>query len=1298
MRSAFLKAATLALMFASAAVAHAGVEIHTVTDQNGRVVVQLDNYNPPNTGTQIHFFAAISTTGSFSVSFFGGPAPAPGASAVTAGTAIDTVTVFSPFQFRGARVIMVQVLTPINTPVAHVVIDYTPATTFTTAATVDPLLRELVVNQNVFPIEPTTGAPEGWFSRAAGWAKLAVTDRAVYSVSGSDLTAAGINLAGIDPNTLRAYTQGGLNQSREFIDSTGSWRPGNAMREVAIRVEAGSDGTFDPGDRVVFYGIGSRDWANYYDVSAPDTVFHEHTHTIPPSAAESYRGTNYYYLAWGGSLPGAPMRMADVGAAPVAGPDRTSYTHREYRERDLVASFDFHGDGWVWLDVGIPGAGTYTLATVPVSHLIASVPQELLSVGLAPYKFGNSDNHHAVFKRGQLPNQVTIGGKVWNTLPGQRYYEDGVPIRIASNFLVEGPNLISFQMPGDLNPQDEQLFAWFALRYERRIVASGDASAFSTPDTTGALNLVARGFSTSGTMYAFDVTDPWSPVRLTGADVTTAGSERTVRVGFNLAGRRHLWAGTGAGFRTPSIARLNAVELRTEATPPNMLIVTHRDMRSAAERLRAFRAGGHVPLYPGATVKVVTTDEIYDNFSGGMPDPMAIRNYIKYLFDNFPDANGNPRLAYVLLLGDATEDFQNHASSQPDFVPSNLYFTRVAGHPFSTDEWFGHLDAIDQIPGRGVLDVALGRLPAASADEASFLVDKVMAYETDSPREDWRQRCILVADDENSSQSSCEGQWTDQSQQLTRLHAPEVFDIQKVYLIDYPAVAGVKPDARLDFLNLWNAGALLINYIGHGSSVQMADEQVFLGSDVSQLVNGLRLPLLMAFSCTIGDFANAAGKSLSEKLLLREGGGAIGTITASQETYAEPNFTICKSLFEELLPEYPGGTQLPISIALLHSKLFGQAVTRWQMIQEDNSWKYNLLCDPATRPAAPRREIRFHAAPPETLIAGARHTLRGSVYVDDAVDTGFDGPVSVRVREPDANRSFTKPCVAVRYLLPGGPIYQGTVDAVDGEFEVSFRVPRFASTGTLAYAGAYARDNAEDAAVSRDSLLVVVPPTLADSLALKPVDGAPRVDLGFKSGLQVVKPGDTVRGRVADADGINILNTTNEGRQAILLDNLPVPIDVNDFFTFDHGGIDTTGTLLFPLPDLTVGRHRLVYKVSDSFGLTTLDTLQFDVTDAANFYAEAPFNYPNPFQDSTQFLFRISDRASIKLELFTVSGRFVRRIQETRDGGEAWLQWDGRDASGGDVANGSYLYVATIDFVGVDRPPVVLRGALTRIR
>ena len=47
-----------------------------------------------------------------------------------------------------------------------------------------------------------------------------------------------------------------------------------------------------------------------------------------------------------------------------------------------------------------------------------------------------------------------------------------------------------------------------------------------------------------------------------------------------------------------------------------------------------------------------------------------------------------------------------------------------------------------------------------------------------------------------------------------------------------------------------------------------------------------------------------------------------------------------------------------------------------------------------------------------------------------------------------------------------------------------------------------------------------------------PLDGPPRVQFGFKSGLKVVKPGESLQAIIRDQDGVNVLNTTAEGRQA----------------------------------------------------------------------------------------------------------------------------------------------------------------------
>ena len=1291
MRSVTTTAFILALgILTGAGSAFAGGQLRTISDSNGRVVLELTGASSGNQPIVQTFFVAISSTGSYAVSFQPGVALASRADA-----AVDTVVVSQPFTYRGTRALWVRVVVPPAMPLAFVTVDYTPAPVVHDAASADPLLKALVVNTDVFPAAPRTGSTDPWFSLTPNWVKLTLATRGMYAVTGADLAAAGVILDGIDPTTLRVYGGGAREEVREFIDPTASWRPGEAMDEVPIRVDGGGDGTFDAGDRIVFYGLGTEDWSDYYGPAA-DTLYYRH------SRAKS----NVYYLAWGGSLPGTPARILDVASAPAAAPDRTTYFHREYRERDLISDFDYRGDGWLWLDIPRPGTTRYGLVSIDVRDLVTSRPQVFRSVGLAPYlspgdPSGSNIGHHAVYLNFRAGVERVIGGLAWNAQASERYYENGVPARISGDFLLDGANQFRLQVPGDLNPVDKMYFAWFSIGYERRIRAVNDAVAFSAPDTAGVVNFRAAGFGAQGTVFAFDVTDPWNPLGLTGLEVTPSGGGRQTRFSSSIGGeRRHFWVGTGAALRRPAVARVSPVDLRNETAEPNLLIICHRDFRAAAERLRAHRAS-RLPLYANPVVKVVTTDEVFDNFSAGLSDPMALRNYIKFLYENSIDANGNASLGYVLLLGDATVDFRNNASPQPDYVPSNLYFTRTTLFTMATDEWYAHMDVSDQFPGRSVMDVALGRLPVETAEEALLAVDKVIGYELDSPREPWRNEIILVADDELSSfESACETQWVDESEAITYQHAANYLTVRKIYLTEYPQIGTVKPQSRLDFLDAWNQGALIINYIGHGSSQQMADEQVFLGSDVSQLNNGLRLPVLMAFSCTIGDFANPAGKSLSEKLIVREEGGVVATVTASRETYPGPNSKLDFALFTLMTPRRLGAPDVPLGVALTASKLQTGADTQFQPFQEENNWKYNLLGDPAQVLRVARQELAFDTAN-DTLVAGARRTLKGRIYRNGVPDTAFDGTVNVVVGEPLVRRQYQTRCnqaIVMSYNVPGGVIYNGTANAENGEFEVSFRVPRLAATGRFAFASAYADAADSDAAMAIDSVLVLVAPTLADSLALRQLDGAPRVDLGFKSGLKVVKPGDTVRAVVRDQDGINILSTTNEGRQAILIDNLPVPIDVNEYFSFEHGGTDTSGVLLFPLPDLNVGKHRLVYKVSDSFGATALDTLFFDVTDELDYYADAVMNYPNPFATTTQFLFRLSNRAEVTLEIFTVSGKRVRRIEQTRDGGEVWIEWDGRDAVGDDIANGSYLYVATVDFVGLDRPPTVLRGKLTKIR
>jgi hypothetical protein len=953
----------------------------------------------------------------------------------------------------------------------------------------------------------------------------------------------------------------------------------------------------------------------------------------------------------------------------------------------------------VWQNIAArAGEETRPFPSFTVTDLDPSQPQTFRTVALAPYSTNERNTgHHAVY----WMDGVVIGDIVWDTQGGDRF-EDAKPVLISRTGLVtEGSNLLELQVPRrDLTPpfapnRDFMLFAWYEVRYHRLLKAVGGSSlSFSSPDTSGTVNYDVTDFNVAGQLYLFDTTDHFHPKVLDGFTESVAGTSRALRFASDNSGvRQYFWAGTAAGFSAPaSLQRYFPRDLRNVGTSPHMLIVTHPLFQSAAGNLRQHRLA-NLPFFPNPSVEIVNATDVFDNFSGGLADPVAFRNYCKFLYDNFTDGSGNPLLTFLLLLGDANVDAKNFTTSLPNFVTTNVNMNQLTLDAYVTDDWFALMDTSD-VAGSKFIDFTVGRLPAATTREANEMVNKVIGYETLADFGGWRDIVILVADDEISFQDTRQAQFVVQSETIANAKLPSYFDPLKVYLTEFPAISGIKPASRLFFLNEWNKGALVVNYVGHGSSKQMADEQVFLDSDVPLLDNGRRLPLVIAVSCTMGKFAEAS-KSLSEKLLLKQDGGAIATVTASELSFIGPNETFDFNLFELMFPTTPGLAE-PLGVGLMKAKFKSLSAAPIRLVEE-NGEKYNLLGDPALRLLSPHRRIVFDSTDIDTLVTGKRHIVRGSVHNAGQVDTGFSGRVRLVVREPDDQSGYLREDgFSIAYNYPGGTVYTGTADVNAGEFEFSFKVPRSAQKGDLGFILGYA-DNSTIDAVARFDSIIYTTPSPGDTTALVPADGAPRVELGFQGGASTVKPGAVLRARVHDADGINILSTTPEGKIALVFDRSNLPVDVTAFFEFDHGGLDTAGTLLFPLPGLSVGEHRAMFKVSDTFGLTRLDTLHFVVTDVQDFSAEVVLNYPNPFESSTYFLINLTGQARIRLEIFTVSGKRIRTLDATRDAGEAWILWDGRDFSGDTIANGTYLYVARVDFVGVNRPRQVLRGKVVKV-
>lgn len=1256
------------------------------------------------------------------------------------------VVATEPFLFRKTRVIAVDCFSSQVDMAAGVErkwsgyaveISYTPGEAFTGRSGADPLVARMVINEKIFPApRAVSGGPAGegsldrgpaagaadrgavlsrgsaagisdpHFSLSPNWIKITVDSAGVYSIDGNDLARVGVNLAAIDdPSSFRLFSRGGVELERrdgsgeQFADPDGTWRPGQWMTECDVAVEYGGDGTFDPADRVLFYGVGAYGWMDLYQPGASRHEYHDH-----PYAKE-----NAYFLTWDDDpgFSGAPGRMASVTAAPlVSEPDITEFEERIYFERNQLEALSYGGDGWLWLEVTPKsGSETVTFPAFPVYDLVTSRAQRFRTLALAPIKSGKVNwNHHAVY----IMNGAPIGDMVFQSYAR---YDSARVFDNTGSFLQEGQNVFRLSIPRDLNVEDFMYFDQYAVFYGRRLDARGGRLLFSAPDTTGTVNFRVADFAAGETVYVFEVSGEFSPRALSGLEQTDSGGRRTVRFSYDVGATRPcFWAGSSSAVEKPvRIERYTPRDLRVVSSPPEMLIICHPSFRSAAERLKNHRAA-HYSHGDNPTIEVVTTREVFDNFSGGLVDPMGIRNYCKFLFDNATDALGQPALAFLLLLGDANIDFKNYITSQENLVTTNLNLDPYSLDAYATDDWFAELeprrrykthdDPPRYVPGLSYPQIAVGRLPAGTAADATFLVDRVIDYETEADFGPWRDRVILVADDEVTPNRPPEPSFTWDSESIALAYMSPFLEPAKIYLTEYPMIGSWKPTSRLAFLERWNEGALAINYIGHGSSVQMADEQVFLGTDVANLRNGLRLPIFLAFSCTIGDFGRAQGSCLAEKLILWPAGGAIAAITASEVSFIGPNTDLNSKVFGELTPRVQGTPQ-EVGDALLRAKVSVMAPydsSESYRLLEENNQKYNLLGDPSMPLASPRRSVSFVPEDVDTFTAGKRATIRGTVMNDGTADTSFHGTVDLVLREPDDGSGYTSSdgLTHIVYRYPGGTIYRGTAEVSAGSFEFSIKIPRSVSTGPLAFARAYADNGSADAVEIKDDCYVAVP-SPGDTTGLNPLDGPPRVDLGFKGGQTIVKPGAVLEAKINDADGINILNTTPEGKVALVFDRTNLPLDVTNSFEFDAGGTDTSGVLTYPLPELSVGRHAVVVKVADSFGLVALDTLQFDVTDPMDYTAEVVLNYPNPFAESTYFLVNLTDPADIQLEIFTVSGKKIRTLKQRGGPGEAWILWDGKDTAGAGIGNGTYLYVARVSFVGLDRTPLTRRGKVVKI-
>jgi hypothetical protein len=449
----------------------------------------------------------------------------------------------------------------------------------------------------------------------------------------------------------------------------------------------------------------------------------------------------------------------------------------------------------------------------------------------------------------------------------------GIPV----SRLREGQNIVTLVSQGE---SDASLVDTLRLTYPHAFTADDGLLRLSAP---GGQRLTLDGFP-NARIRVVDVTDPSNPASVAGA-IAPRGPDFSVTIQTQGPGRRRLLAFTDTRLFQPAALAPNQPSRWQEAgAGADVVLITHAALRPSLAPLRALRES------QGRTVALVDVEDLYDEFGFGAKSPQALKDFVAAARANWQRA---PRS--ILLVGDATFDPRDFLQTgAADFVPTRLL---AAGDlETASDDWF--VDADND----GVAELAIGRLPARTPEEAATMIAKILDYERAGPG-GWRNEVLAVSDandDDNNFEAG--------SANLRSL-LPGQASLSQVLR----GAAG--NTARADLLDRLNRGVGLVNYLGHGS-VEVWRGGLLNTDDVRGLANGSRLPIVVAMTCLNGFFQDVYTESLAEAFLRAPRGGAVAVWASSGLTSASGQL----SADQELLRGLYSGQGLTLGEAVMRAK------------------------------------------------------------------------------------------------------------------------------------------------------------------------------------------------------------------------------------------------------------------------------------------------------------------------------------------------------------------------------------------
>lgn len=1094
--------------------------------------------------------------------------------------------------------------------------------------------------------------------KTGNWRRFYVEKSGVYKISKSFLSELGIDV-NADPRTIKIYGNGG-----RMVPLQNSVPYPIDLAENAIYFNGEQDGIFNDGDYILFYAEGVDNWN-------ADSATH----------LNLYADKSFYYVTASGANG---KRITPIVESPQA-PDIvfTDFDDYQFHEADKVNIVRL-GRKWFGEQFNIESDQNFPFVfpNMDVSKPV-TVKVQAAAAGVVATSFS-----------------VKVGAQNLGVISFPAINSDG-PVFAFENTLAAPYTSASTTIPVSLSYSDNGVpsaigyLDYISIQAKSFLKGYGKQFRFAVDNAATSIGTCEYSFSNATAIsQVWDITDIYN--------VTGKANNGQAQFSFKalMGEARKYIAIDNSDIYTPqkdSNAFVGNQDLKGTVFQNSQgvfqdvdyVIVTPNNLKSQAERLADFHR-----TYSGLNVKVVTLESLYVEFSSGKQDIGAIRNFVRYIYEN--GSTAAKRIKYVCLFGDASFDFKDRIPHNTNIVPifQSLYSFSV-GSSFISDDYFGLMD-----PGEGNmlnyqgLDVAVGRILASSLAQAEQLVTKIIDYHGEKSFGRWRNNLVMISDDIDKVSDASLQKDLDIIANTITTQKP-FLNVKKIYADAYmqeTTSGGQKyPKVREEFVNSFGQGALVFDYFGHGGEDGLAAERIFEKGDAINLSNKYKYPLFVTVTCEFTRFDNPFRPTAGEYVYWNPSGGAVSMVTTTRQI-GQSTGSIFNSNLAANLFSYGSNNYVPVSEAV--------RLTKAASASTGNNVVF-YIGDPALKLAIPKPKIILTkinnvpiSQPVDVLEALSFVKLSGEV-VDEFNNPlpNYNGELAINVYDKEINRTtlgndgivIGGVVEKMNFKTMGETIFRGNASVTNGQFEFGFVVPRDikipVGNGKVSF---YAKNNLvlEDQAGYDVSIKIggLNENAVADNIG-------PKVriymnDESFVSG-GITNQSPLFLAFLEDENGINTASGIGHDIIAYLDGDETKPYVLNDFYETELNDY-TKGKLKFPFRNLALGLHTLSFKAWDVYNNLVTAELQFVVVGDETLTLTNVLNYPNPFVNHTEFWFTHNkpfEPLEVQVQVLTVTGKVVWTKNQlvTTDGFLSRdITWDGRDDFGDKIGKGVYIYKLTV--------------------